>query len=239
VPIPSLRTSAVTAPAVAPGGAIDTSVLQVGNPQIGALIAAHPNLKQFLERASAAGAVATQAAGASTSKVTWNIWSHSEQSLGSKSPWQDQFVFVWQKTAGDNSVIDFGKEGRQAGKLVGVYRLGDVDMDVETDKQGRSGGASKDGGFQFQVKALAVGKPGEKVELFFGTGCLDNAGKPAGGWGMGLGYSGRKHLGTIGTDIEAPIHEDDHQSFTVLRQNAHGEWEGVTSKKAPPGTPGH
>ena len=135
--------------------------------------------------------------------------------------------------------IPIGKEGRQPGKLVGVYRLGDIDMDVDTDKQGRAGGASNDGGFQFQVQALAVGKPGEKVELFFGTGCLDDAGKPTGGWGMGLGYSGRKHLGTVGTDIEAPIHEDDHQSFTVLRKNTHGEGEGVSSKKAPPGTPGH
>lgn len=218
-------------------GGLDTSVLAVGNPEIGALVAAHKNLARFLDNASAAGAVAKQQPGQATSTLTWNIWSHSEQSLHSKIPWRDQFVFIWQKTPGDSSVIDFGKEGRQPGKLIGVYRLGDIDMHVDA-KNGHVGGSSKDGGFQLQVKAQIVGKAGDKVELFFGTGCLDDNGKPTGGWGMGMGYSGRKHLGVVGTDVEAPIHEDDHRSFTTLRKDQYGEWQQITSTKAPAGTPG-
>jgi len=240
MPIPSITTAAVTnTTGAARAGSVDLSVLRVGNPDIGALVAKHPNLGRFLENAAAVGAVAKQQPGMTTSNVTWNIWSHSEQSLGSKIPWKDQFIFVWQKTPGESTSIDFGKEGRQAGKLIGVYRMGDVDMHADADKQGRAGGTSSDGGFQLQVKAVAVGKPGEKIELFFGTGCLDDAGKPTGGWGMGMGYSGRKHLATVGTDVEAPIHEDDHRSFTVLRKDTYGEWQQVTSKQAPAGTPGH
>lgn len=244
--IPSVRTTGPTATnSVALAAAartvsgVDLAVLQVGNPGIAALVAKHPHLGKFLDRAAAAGAIASAQPGQATSTVTWNIWSHSEQSLGSKLPWKDQFVFVWQKSPGDTSVIDFGKEGREPGKLIGVYRLGDIDMHVDADKQGLAGGTAPDGGFQFQVKAQGVGKPGEKVEMFFGTGCLDPNGKPSGGWGMGLGYSGRKHLAVIGTDVEAPIHEDDHRSFTVLRQDKYGEWDSVTTKQVPAGTPGH
>lgn len=221
-------TSAATA-------AIPMSQLEKSNPAIDKLVQAYPELKAFLARQAARGAIAEATPGTVATKVTWNLWSHSPASLHSNTPWRDQFVFVYQKNPGDRTSIDFGKEGLEDGKLIGVYRLGDLPINLRR-QGGFEGGTAPDGGFETQLQAFACGKPGEKGELWFATGCLDKSGNPSGGWGLGLGYSGRLHRITHGTPVEAPIHEDNHAQYSVLRRQPDGTWRSQLVPK-PAGTP--
>lgn len=215
--------------------AFPISHLELSNPATKALVQKYPELGVFLARQAKAGAIADVAPGTVATPITWNIWSHSPASLGSAGPWRDQFIFIYQKNPGDKSTIDFGKEGQEAGKLVAVYRMGDIDFPLK--KRGSlDAGTSGDGGFEMQVVAQGRGKAGEKAELFFATGCLDKKGNPTGGWGMGLGYSGREHNMVNGTAVEAPIHEDNHRDYSVLRKLANGTWQTKVVPK-PAGTP--
>ncbi len=202
---------------------VDVSHLQKTNPNLAALMAKHPGLQAFLEKNAAAIAPAT--AGTAT-PVTWNAWFHSPASLHQNYDWKDQFIFVFQRSNDDKgSTVDFGREGKYQGRLIGVQRMGDLDVPTKM-KGGHEGGTSSDGGFETQFDALAIGRPGAAVEVCFVVGTLDPKGNPTGGWGTLGGYGGRQHDIKIGQRDEVPIHEDNG-GFSVLEKKPGG---GFTSK---------
>lgn len=196
--------------------------LVASNPGMSALLQSHPELGKFLARQVARGAVEQPGAGKITTPITWNVWSHSPASLGDASvKWREQFLFFYAVGPNEKASVDFGSKGTEPGKLIGVFRYGDLGIPMK--KHGSlEGGSSKDGGFEFQVSLLGLGKAGEKASIWFATGCIDDKGLPVGDWGLGLGYSGRKHEMVHGTPVEPPIHEDNG-GYSVLRPDASGK----------------
>ncbi len=197
--------------------------LSASNPDTVNLVARVPELGQFLQRQAAVGAIAEPAAGLVATDCVWNLWFHSPKSLSQRYAWQDQLVFIYQERANETVSLDFGGAGRARGQLLAVYRLGDLAIDL-VPQQVLATGTAPDGGFLTQVKFKALGRLGDTATVWFATGCLDANGCGTGGWGLGLGYSGRAQQLRHGTGVEIPIHEDDHVSFTVLRPNADGSW---------------
>jgi len=184
---------------------VDLSHLQRTNPQLPALLQQHPGLRAFLEKR--AGTTATSSSPNPTA-VTWNAWFHSPASLHQSYDWKNQFVFVFQRSRADTGTVDFGREGRYQGRLIGVHRMGD--LDVTTRMRGpHEGGTAPDGGFETQFPVEAVGQRGDDVAVCFCVGSLDDRGNPPGGWGTLGGYGGRQHDITIGVPDRVPIHEDD------------------------------
>ena len=133
---------------------------------------------------------------------------------------------MFQRGANDKGKVDFGREGSYQGRLIGVHRMGDLDVPTRT-KNGFEGGLSSDGGFEALFPVEAIGKPGEKLEVCFCVGTLDDKGNPSGGWGTLGGYGGRQHDIVIGTPAQVPIHEDDGGS-SVLTAKSGG---GYTSRR--------
>lgn len=207
------------------GSSFDTSHLERTNPRLPELMKQHPGLRAFLEKHAAAGAVATSASG-TASPVTWNAWFHSPASLHQDYNWKDQLIFVFQRGPSEKGRIDFGRQGSYQGRLIGVHRMGDLDVPVRM-KNGHEAGSSSDGGFETQFKAEAIGRPGDELEVCFCVGTLDDRGNPTGGWGTLGGYGGRQHDIKIGDPAVVPIHEDDG-TYSVLSPKAGG---GFTSRR--------
>jgi hypothetical protein len=205
------------------GARLDTSHLEKSNPRLPALLQQHAGLRTFL--AQHAGNVATSSS-ANPTKVVWNAWFHSPASLHQNYNWKDQLVFVFQRSKQDTGTVDFGNQGKYQGRLIGVHRMGDLDIPVRV-KGGYEGGTAPDGGFETQFNVEAVGDRGDDVEVCFCVGTLDQSGKATGGWGTLGGYGGRQHDITIGVPDQVPIHEDDG-SYSVLVPKQGG---GFLSKK--------
>ena len=224
----AVRSSATAA------GSVDLSHLSRSNPRLPELMKQMPGLRAFLEKHAATGSIATSHAG-TASPVAWSAWFHSPASLHQNYAWQDQLVFVFQRGAasglgaagaGDKGKVDFANKGSYQGRLIGVHRMGDLDVPTRT-KGGFEGGSSSDGGFEALFDVEAIGKPGEKLEVCFCVGTLDDKGNPTGGWGTLGGYGGRQHDIEIGKPAQAPIHDDDG-GYTVLTPKADG---GYTTKR--------
>lgn len=207
------------------GGNVDISHLERTNPRLPELMKQHPGLRAFLEKHAAAGAIATSTAG-TASPVTWNAWFHSPATLHQSYNWRDQLVFVFQRGPAERGRIDFGRQGAYQGRLIGVQRMGDLDVPVKP-RGGLEAGTSSDGGFETQFPALAIGRPGDRLEVCFCVGTLDDHGNPTGGWGTLGGYGGRQHDIQIGQPAVVPIHEDDG-TYSVLSPMPGG---GFTSRR--------
>jgi hypothetical protein len=227
MPNPVLRVSPVGVVNAASTAGVELSHLIKSNPKLPALIAQFPGLKAFLVRHTSSGAIASSATG-TASPVKWSAWFHSPASLHQDYNWQDQLIFVFQRGPAERGKIDFGSEGSYQGRLIGVHRLGD--LDVFTRKVGGfTGGESTDFGFEALMPVEAIGKPGDKLEVCFCIGSLDDKGNPTGGWGTLGGYGGRQHDIVVGKPAEAPIHEDGG-GYTVLIPKPGG---GYISKRVP------
>jgi len=213
----------VSGAAVPRAGGPDLSHLSKTNPNLVALMAKYPGLAAFMDKNAAA--IAPAKAGTAT-PVTWNAWFHSPASLHQTYNWKDQFIFVFQRSADDKATVNFGSQGNYQGRLIGVQRMGDLDVPVK-NKGGFEGGSASDGGFEAQFDVEAIGRPGADVEVCFCVGSLDAKGDPVGGWGTLGGYGGRQHDMKIGQRDEVPIHEDDG-SFSVLQKKPGGG--GYTSQ---------
>jgi hypothetical protein len=200
------------------GRAVDLSHLQRTNPRLPALLQQHPGLRAFLEKHG--GTTATSSSPNPT-PVAWNAWFHSPATLRQDYDWKNQFIFVFQRSRSDTGTIDFGREGRYQGRLIGVHRLGDLDVPVR-NRGGREGGTAPDGGFEARFPVEAVGQRGDDVEVCFCVGSLDDKGNPTGGWGTLGGYGGRQHDITIGVADRVPIHEDDHSYSELVPQPGGG-----------------
>lgn len=207
-------------------GGADLSHLMRTNPALPALVQQHPGLRAFLEKHAAS--TVTAATATTPTPVTWNGWFHSPASLHQDYNWKDQLIFVFQRSPKDQGTIDLGREGQYRGRLIGVHRMGDLDVPTRI-VGGHEGGSSKDGGFEAQFHVEAVGHKGDDVEVCFCVGTLDDKGNPKGGWGTLGGYGGRQHDITIGVKDQVPIHEDNG-SYTVLVPRQGG---GYISKPSP------
>jgi hypothetical protein len=205
--------------------AVDLSHLSKTNPKLPELMKQNPGLRAFLEKHAATGSIATSSGG-TASPVTWNAWFHSPASLHDNYNWKDQLIFVFQRGPHEKGKVDFGRKGSYQGRLIGVHRMGDLDVPVKM-KNGHEGGTSSDGGFETQFPVEAIGKPGEKLEVCFCVGSLDDKGNAVGGWGTLGGYGGRQHDIEIGKPAVVPIHEDDG-GYSVLTPKAGG---GFTSRR--------
>lgn len=209
----------------------DMAFLVKNNPNLPKLIQQNPGLGKFIDKHIASGAVVNGVGGGQASPVQWNAWFHSPASLGQDYNWKDQFVFVFQRGPSEKGKVDFGREGSYQGRLLGVYRLGDMDV-PQTAKGKLTGGISNDGGFETQFDTNAFGKAGDKVEICFCTGQLDANGAPTGGWGTLGGYEGRQHDVTIGQAAIVPIY--DHGKLQVLEKKPGGGFieKNYTAPKA-------
>jgi hypothetical protein len=202
---PVSRVSPLGAVNAASTTGVELSHLVKTNPKLPALMQKFPGLKAFLARHTSSGAVVSSASG-TASPVSWSAWFHSPASLHQDYNWQDQFIFAFQRGPNERAKIDFGSQGSYQGRLIGVHRLGD--LDVPTQKVGPFIDGVWGHGFETVFPVEAIGKPGEKLEVCFCIGSLDANGNPCGGWGTLGGYGGRQHNIVVGTPAQAPIHED-------------------------------
>jgi len=225
MPTPVTRVSPVGSVNAASTAGVELSHLIKTNPKLPALMAQFPGLKAFLTSHTATGAIAAASSG-TASPVAWSAWFHSPASLHQDYNWQDQFIFIFQRGPKERGTIDFGSEGSYQGRLIGVHRMGD--LDVPNHKVGQfAGGTSNDYGFETLMPVEAIGRPGDKLEVCFCVGSLDAKGNPVGGWGTLGGYGGRQHDIVVGTPAQAPIHEDGG-GYTVLTPKPGG---GFVSKR--------
>jgi hypothetical protein len=209
---------------VANNRSLDITHFERTNPRLPQVIQQHPGLQAFLVKHAS-----NIASGSSPSptKIIWNAWFHSPASLRQDYNWKDQLIFAFQRSPKNQGTIDFGNQGRYQGLLIGVHRMGDLDVPVRM--RGKfEGGSSADGGFETQFMVEAVGNRGDDVEVCFCVGTLDAKGQAVGGWGTLGGYGGRQHDITIGVPDQVPIHEDNG-SFSILVPRTGG---GFLSKPA-------
>ena len=207
--------------------------LRTANPALDTVLKDNNGVKVLLERFAAANAIVKpEVAGTAgdklltvedpafkSTKVNFEMWSHSKESGGMpEEPFKD-VIFVWQNDA--TAKLDFGRQTVN-GKLIGVYRLDQLAFESEaaalatakakkkTQKArefepGKWALISDDKTYRNSLEwsdmaVKAVGKEGSPFEINWAILNVANDGRINGGGWPG-GYSGRTLRGTFGEDV--------------------------------------
>ncbi|MBX7116438.1 MAG: hypothetical protein K1X64_19090 [Myxococcaceae bacterium] len=213
--------------------------LRTANPALDTVLKDNAGVKVLLERFAAANAIVKpEVAGTAgdklltvedpafkSTKVNFEMWTHSKESGGMpEEPFKD-VIFVWQNDAA--ATLDFGRQ-RVNGKLIGVYRLDQLAFESEAaalatakDKATQKAREFEPGKWALisddktyrnslewsDMAVKAVGKQGSPFEINWAILNVASDGSIRGGGWPG-GYSGRTLRGTFGQD--ASLKMPDH-----------------------------
>ena len=218
--------AAVVAKDTAPAkpAALDMTQLKTVNFKLDLTLAAIPGAQKLLDKCHALGGVSQgPKPGEATTKVSWNIWTHSAKTnehyghgLTDKQIAEGDIIVVVQEDP-KGPALPLGDPREVRGTVVAMHRLCDMSHQYS---------ACADGGHWGNMKVQAFGKAGEKATLSWRIINVADDGRVRGGGfppprpanhkdGSGAGtaggeYAGRKWEVTIGQHASVPIIEDEH-----------------------------